>query len=194
MITLYIVRHGNTTFNARGRLQGQTDSPLTNKGVKDAQAIGKMLRKVHFDAIYSSDLSRARRTAEIIQKTLRMHKRIICLKALREIDYGKATGLKKKDAKIVFPYYKKKASFVFPKGESYQQVKKRVVHVIQSIEKKNQSKTILVVTHAGCIRGLLSEFQKKSLEENLSMPISHRFVARIELRNGMLLRHKKISN
>lgn len=63
---LYLVRHGQTYLNKYGRMQGWTDAPLTESGLSDADAAGTRLANVHFDAAYSSDLSRARITAEHI--------------------------------------------------------------------------------------------------------------------------------
>ncbi|ANJ68654.1 histidine phosphatase family protein [Latilactobacillus curvatus] len=65
-ITLYLVRHGQTFFNRYNRMQGWSDSPLTPKGIADAERAGKELAKVNFAQAYSSDRSRAMDTAKII--------------------------------------------------------------------------------------------------------------------------------
>lgn len=65
--TLYIARHGQTEWNAKGILMGQKDSPLTDLGVQQACDLAKELANVHFDAIFSSDLLRAQRTAQIVK-------------------------------------------------------------------------------------------------------------------------------
>jgi broad specificity phosphatase PhoE len=192
MLTLYVVRHGTTSFNEKGRLQGQIDSPLTKKGVAEAKASGKKLCGALLDEIYASDLRRTRRTAELIRKTMRFRKRVITVKALREINFGKAAGLSIEEAKRQYPLYKKKAAFVFPDGESYAQVQRRVMHFVHSVEKKHSSQTILFVTHAGCIRGILCSLQRKSLEKNLRMPISHRFIARMILNRGKLMQYEQV--
>lgn len=67
-ITLYLVRHGQTFFNRYNRMQGWSDSPLTEKGIADAELAGKQLSKVNFAQAYSSDRSRAMDTAKIILK------------------------------------------------------------------------------------------------------------------------------
>ena len=81
--TIYLVRHGETEWNTEGRLQGQKDSFLTAKGEKQAAQTAEKLKGVKFDAIFSSDLLRAKRTAEIIK--LERQLEINTTKALREI-------------------------------------------------------------------------------------------------------------
>ncbi len=68
MTTLLLVRHGETDWNADGRLQGQTDRPLSDFGRRQAQQLADELAGEELEAIYSSDLSRARETAEIVGK------------------------------------------------------------------------------------------------------------------------------
>src|SRR3989338_844655 len=91
MTTFYIVRHGQTEHNINNIMQGFTvDSPLTKKGQEQAEKIGKELSHIHFDEVFSSDLTRAKRTAEII--TLERKLAIKTTEALREQCYGKYEG------------------------------------------------------------------------------------------------------
>ncbi|CAM3109099.1 histidine phosphatase family protein [Lactiplantibacillus plajomi] len=64
--SVYMIRHGQTYFNKYRRMQGWCDSPLTAVGEADARNAGKMLNGIHFDAVYSSDMTRAVRTAELM--------------------------------------------------------------------------------------------------------------------------------
>ena len=66
MVNFYIVRHGETLLNSLGRAQGWTDSPLTDAGKQTAIDLGQKLKGIAFDAIYTSDMLRAVRTAELI--------------------------------------------------------------------------------------------------------------------------------
>ncbi len=66
MTRLLLVRHGETDWNADGRLQGQTDRPLSGFGREQARRLADELAAEDFEAIYSSDLARARETAEIV--------------------------------------------------------------------------------------------------------------------------------
>ena len=65
-INVYMVRHGQTYLNKYRRMQGWTNAPLTEKGIADGQAAGELLRHVHFDGVYSSDLARAAQTARYV--------------------------------------------------------------------------------------------------------------------------------
>src|SRR3989338_10840636 len=65
--TLYIVRHGETEWNVKDRIQGHKDSPLTSQGIRQAYDVAEKLKHIQFDAIFSSDLLRVKRTVEIIR-------------------------------------------------------------------------------------------------------------------------------
>ena len=88
--TLYLVRHGETEWNKSGMVMGQSDSPLTETGLEQAKTTARELKDIHFDAIFSSDLHRAKRTAEIIK--LERQLAIQTSKALRERTYGSWEG------------------------------------------------------------------------------------------------------
>ncbi len=94
MVNLYIVRHGETTNNVKRVIQGWANSPLTEKGVKQAVADGKMLEDVHFDSAWVSDLKRQRDTAELIlaQNKTGSIPEIQIDNGLRELSYGKYDG------------------------------------------------------------------------------------------------------
>ena len=66
MLQVYLVRHGETQWNAERRIQGQSDSPLTAKGEQQAMQVGERARSFGITHVISSDLGRTRRTAEII--------------------------------------------------------------------------------------------------------------------------------
>src|SRR5574340_48950 len=88
--TLYIVRHGQTEWNVKKLMQGHTDIPLNKEGETQAREMAKKLRRIHFAAAYSSDLLRAKQTAELIT----LEKKIVVktTKALRERFYGRLEG------------------------------------------------------------------------------------------------------
>src|SRR5437879_8293186 len=88
--TFYFVRHGESEGNAARVFTGQTDSPLTERGRQQAEAVADELAGVKFDRIVSSDLSRTRDTADVIAKRHGM--RVEVVPELREIDVGDQTG------------------------------------------------------------------------------------------------------
>ncbi len=88
--TLYVVRHAETEWNKRNLIQGHTDLPLTTKGEKQAQQLGIKLRDVKFSAVFSSDLLRAKKTAEIV--ALERELIVTTTQKLRERRYGRLEG------------------------------------------------------------------------------------------------------
>lgn len=70
MTRIGLIRHGSTAWNKEGRIQGHTDNPLDEEGLQQAEAIAERLSGEHWDYIYSSDLLRARQTAEVIAAKL----------------------------------------------------------------------------------------------------------------------------
>lgn len=89
-VHFYLVRHGQTELNKKRRMQGITNSPLTKKGVKKAIKLGQQLADVRFAAVYTSDLSRTKETAElIISQNLVYLPPIYREPALREYDFGR---------------------------------------------------------------------------------------------------------
>ena len=81
----YFVRHGKTEWNAEGRFQGaEGDSPLLDESILELKELGDYLKSVHFDAVFSSDLKRARKTAKIIMEESDFPRSIIYTPALRE--------------------------------------------------------------------------------------------------------------
>ena len=163
LCTLYLVRHGETEWNKSGIVMGQSDSPLTEAGLEQAKTTAQELKDIHFDAIFSSDLHRAQRTAEIIKLERRLA--IQTSKALRERTYGSWEGKIGEDYRKNFQHLfdkvkqlseKEAKSFKFADDiESDEQVISRFIAQLREISVAYPDKTILVITHGGCIRTFL---------------------------------------
>ena len=91
---LYLVRHGQTDWNLAGKLQGQTDIPLNETGRQQAKQAKKLLGNLSFDAVYSSPLSRAVETAQLISGHSTLQ--IITDERIKEIAFGQWEGCKPK--------------------------------------------------------------------------------------------------
>ena len=103
-IRLVLVRHGLSSFNAKGLIQGRTDdSLLTEEGYEQARKAGKALSKINFDKIYSSPLVRAAETAKTIKNSLSKKQDIIFDNNLLEVDLSEWSGLKIDEIKNKFP-------------------------------------------------------------------------------------------
>lgn len=153
--TLYLVRHGESEANAAKRYAGQTDSPLTPRGREQARAVAASLRNVHFDRVISSDLARARDTAEVIAREHGLSVDIV--PELREIDLGEAAGRSIEDAKQRFDWGP--GRFVqWPAGESLQQVVDRAIPAVARIVASSPGQTVCIVGHGGVTRILVSHY------------------------------------
>ncbi|NIW00007.1 histidine phosphatase family protein [Candidatus Saccharibacteria bacterium] len=155
---MYIVRHGETVWNAARRFQGALDSPLTNKGFQQANALAKRLRPISFSAIYASDLGRAFETAQIISGGNGYE--VMLDKELRERNYGIFEGLNKDEVLAKYPEEFRKLKshrpdYKIPHGESSVEFAQRVMNCVNTLVKKQLNRRFLVVTHGGFINRLL---------------------------------------
>lgn len=139
MTTLLLVRHGETDWNADGRLQGQTDRPLSDFGRRQARQLADDLAGEELDAIYASDLSRARETAEIVAARLGLP--VVLDSDLREKDWGTWEGLTAVE--------RDRVEFV---GESTEQHLERTLKALRRIADRHPYDRVLVVTHGGSMR------------------------------------------
>lgn len=159
MVTeVLVIRHGQTDWNLEKRLQGHCDVPLNEKGLEQAVLLAESLKSEKIDAIYSSDLSRAWKTAEEIAK---YHALPVQKDArLRERSYGAFEGLSREDVKTRYPeshaaWYAADPDHVFPSGnqpaESMRNFHNRVIDALCEIANYHKGQKIVVVAHFGII-------------------------------------------
>ena len=159
----YLTRHGETEWNVQHIMQGQQDSPLTKNGIDQAKTTAKKLSDVKFDHVFSSDLLRAQRTAQIIAADQDLTLKTTAL--LREINLGPFTGkklsyfrnrLKKSIAYRETLSNEKQLSYkIHPQVESYEEIGNRVISFLKKVALAYPGGNILVVSHAGTIRATL---------------------------------------
>jgi probable phosphoglycerate mutase len=137
--TLLLVRHGETDWNAAGRLQGQTDRPLSDAGRRQARQLADELAGEEFAAMYASDLARARETAEIVAARLGLP--VVLDPELREKDWGTWEGLTAVE--------RDRTAFV---GETTEAHRKRTLSALRRISERYPDSRILVITHGGSMR------------------------------------------
>ncbi len=172
-----IVRHYKTIINASEQILGWGDAPRDSGWKADVDFVGDRLREhgISFDAVYSSDLERSRQTAMF-------HARLLGIQiindtpALNEVNYGKLYKKKKKWVAEHYPLHKKDPDFVYPGGESFRQMQQRSVSYLSLLAMRQPGRTVLVVVHAGVIRGLVSHFLGLDYADNLKHKISHRYI------------------
>jgi probable phosphoglycerate mutase len=151
---LCIVRHGETAWNAEGRVQGQLDVPLSPVGEAQARAVAEALAGERFDALYSSDLVRVQQTAA--PSAIRLGLEVRLDERLRERHYGSFQGHTYADAKVMFPedyarFRAKELDFAFGTGESLDAFNKRALQVLTETAKRHPGGNVLVFTHGGVL-------------------------------------------
>jgi alpha-ribazole phosphatase len=155
---LLIVRHGETPWNAAGRFQGQRDVLLGERGRAQAAALARALEGQRIDAVYSSDLERARETAEAIAGPRALT--IVPVRQLREMSFGAWEGLtlaevQRADPERLETWHREPAATSPPGGESLIDLEDRVRVVFRDLGAHPGDRTALIVSHAGPIRVLL---------------------------------------
>ncbi len=159
-----IIRHAITFWNIEKKIQGQYDSSLAPRGEKMAKAWGGRLLPFKWDKIISSDLKRARQTANLINSSLKLP--IIFDKRLREADWGAWSGktikeIKKENKKLLKNMVNMGWNFRPPEGESREDVWKRAHEALINVSYGHPGEKILVITHDGVIKCLIYRLLKR---------------------------------
>lgn len=172
-----ITRHYKTLINASQQILGWGDSPRDKGWQADVDFVSARMQEhdLHFDAVYSSALERSRQTAMFHARRLGIHI-IHDTPALNEVNYGKLYKKKKKWVAEHYPQYKTDPDFVYPDGESFRQMQERSVSYISSLATTFPQQTVLIVAHAGIIRGLVCHFLGLNYADHLKHKISHRYI------------------
>jgi broad specificity phosphatase PhoE len=153
MTTILLARHGETAWNAERRWQGHADEPLNDVGRAQARELGEELANVDLAAAYSSDLGRARETAEIAVAGRGIP--VVTMQALREVHVGDWSGLTHAEIEQRFPTAAqtwREGGRGWNGGETYDEMGARVVEALRRIAEAHPGETVLVVGHGGGIR------------------------------------------
>ena len=150
MTEFWLIRHGQTDWNLIGRFQGHTDIPLNSKGLAQANELAHKLASKEFDAIYSSDLSRAVQTAKVISEQLNLPVRTDT--RLREICQGEWEGMLLAEVREKYQFDPAQANTSpetsrAPGGESVNEVAARMAAAINSIAALYPTGRVLLVSH-----------------------------------------------
>ncbi|HEX5322657.1 MAG TPA: histidine phosphatase family protein [Capsulimonadaceae bacterium] len=166
---LYLARHGETVWNIERRIQGWGDSPLTQIGLRQAEALADRLSHVPLNAVYASDLGRARQTAEIVAR--RHSLTITALPAFREMSWGEWEGMTSEEMQSSYPdqwaaFVKKgrdelhegetdwESTTHIPGGETIAQTARRFYAGLEEIVARHTAEKycVLIVGHGGSLR------------------------------------------
>ena len=173
MIKLYVIRTGETIFEAQDRVESAGSAPLSPRGVQEIQAFTAELLGEKIDAIYASDGEAEKQTAELLSKPLKVKVRTVA--GLREIDYGLWQGLtmteiRRRQPRIYRQWTDAPTTVCPPGGETLEDVHRRVSKAVSSILKRHKGNKPLMVLRPvamGLLRGMLENRSIESLWERV---------------------------
>ena len=186
---LVISRHAESEWNLLGKWTGWTDVNLTEKGMREAEQLGEIIRDIHFDAAYTSELKRTQQTCDGILhgKGDQADLERIIAKPLNERDYGDLTGKNKWEVKDeigdeAFQGIRRGWDYPVPGGETLKDVYARAIPYFQSeiLPRLQRGENILLVSHGNTIRALMKYLDQIPDEE----------IGKVEMPFGTLLVYK----
>ncbi len=163
-MNLYIVRHGETTWNSENRIQGHSDPGLSKLGHTQAMLLARRFKNIKIDRIYASPLLRTMQTALPVSKTKRL--RIIKRECLKEVMLGDWEGMTTDEVDRLYRNSYQRwlkcgpTKITIPGAENIESFRRRVKNEFLNIIKTNKNKNCLVVTHGGVIAAFLSYLLK----------------------------------
>lgn len=174
--TILLARHGETDWNLERRVQGHSDRPLNQTGRAQARALADQLDGEQLDAVYSSDLSRARETALIVGERKRLP--VTALPGLREKNFGSWEGSTDEEILLRFPHARRGE---WGDGETSEELARRVVEALALIAAAHPDGRVLVVSHGGPLRAVL----RHSASDH-AVSIGNCHIIRIAVENGSM--------
>ncbi len=164
MTEIYLTRHGQTVWNLTKRLQGSGNSELTEEGIERAKILSERLKSIDLDCIYTSPIKRAYETALILKGDKNID--VICEEGLRELSFGEYEGyteeelLKEGRGYEISNIFKGEMNIRCPKGETLEELYKRVGIALDKILAKSDNKKILIVSHGMALKAIVNYFRK----------------------------------
>ncbi|WP_167578012.1 histidine phosphatase family protein [Ammoniphilus sp. YIM 78166] len=156
----YLIRHGETDWNRLEKLQGHTDIPLNQQGLRQAELIAQRLSKLPLKLVCSSDLKRAMQTAKQIS-SYHSHIPFLQFEQFRERNYGEWEGLSYEEIKQKFPFYEPGQKLGGHYGiEKLEDMQDRALRKLEELSSLYPSSHIAVISHGGLINALLALMTK----------------------------------
>ena len=189
-LQLVLVRHASSTWNDERRIQGQLDPPLSARGEEQALKVGARFRGTEVTAFYSSDLARARQTAEAIGAELGLSP--LLLPELREVALGEWEGLNRDEIMARYPaewerWSRQQSWDIVPGGEGTAAFEARVGGVLDRLLGEHGSGRVVVVTHGGVIQVALLRVLGRSSNGLFPFTIANTSLTILEGRPGRLV-------
>ena len=173
MLTLHLVRHGQTNFNAERRVQGQFDSVLTELGEQQAAAMQSVVSDLNLTAVYSSSNVRARRTAEIM--VANQPSEISIRDDLREIYMGPWqcrlwTEVAQENPEQVRHFMTEPDRFSFEGCETFEDLQSRGVSAVEEIIQSELEGRVLIVSHGAILKTILAYYSNVPIRDMWAEP------------------------
>lgn len=149
MSQICLVRHGETDWNAMGKIQGRTDISLNATGKRQAEECAQYFSNSEWDRIVTSPLKRAKQTANIMNQSLQIP--VIEMEEFVERCYGDAEGLTREERQRLYPQGKD-----IPNQEPRNMLAQRVMKGMQRIQEEYPNEKIILVAHGGVINTILA--------------------------------------
>lgn len=169
MTELYLVRHGETDWNAARRIQGRTDIPLNDAGRRQARQAAELLARRSWHGVYTSPLDRAHETASIIAERLGLGA-VVDVDALVERDYGEAEGMGFDEIEALYP-----EGIRAPGQETREAVAARVVPALLELAERHPGERLVIVSHGGAIRSVLQTAEPGTQHPRITNASVHSF-------------------
>ena len=187
MIKLILVRHALTTDNQNNRLSGHIDSIVSEIGNEQITKLTSYLKNTDIDKIYTTTSSRTKDTVKQIAKVKDID--IIEKESLKEISFGDFEGItfeeiKKNNPKEFQDMIDKGYEYRYPNGESLVDSYSRVANEISNILSENENKTILICSHGGTIRNIITYLISDSYKYHWNFKIDNASITILEVDNG----------
>jgi 2,3-bisphosphoglycerate-dependent phosphoglycerate mutase len=189
MTELVLIRHGETDMNRELRFQGHLDVSLNATGLEQARRLAGRMAGEKADAVYVSDLLRARQTARPIAGELALQ--AVPEKGLREQHFGKVEGMRADDIQRDLPdawagWLRFDETFAMPGGESTRQFHARVMEAVQRLVATHPQQTVVVVTHGGVLDMIWRTARSLGLSGPRQSEIPNAGLNRIKVREGVI--------
>lgn len=177
-----LVRHGETAWNRATRIQGHTDIPLSPLGLAQAQRLAEALADEPLAAVYASDLSRARQTAEALAATRGLEVRLDV--GLRERAFGRFEGLSWEEIAQRFPddsarWRRREPDFAVGGGESLSTFSARCVGAARRVVAAHPGESIVLVAHGGVLDCLYRAATRTALDAPRSWQLGNATINRV---------------
>jgi len=187
MTKLILVRHALTVDNQNNRLSGHIDSVVSEIGKKQIDKLITYLEKIDIDKIYTTTSSRTKDTVKQISKLKKID--IIEKETLKEISFGDFEGITFDEIRSNHPkqfqdMIDKGYEYKYPNGESLIDSYNRVANEISKIIFDNKDKTILICSHGGTIRNIITYLISNSYEYHWNFKIDNASITILEVENG----------